>query len=1829
MKSRKIDASGTVQKPVLLGTIALLLLIIVGGAVYFWSTETGGETLKIELFSPVNEVSQTTNFTIVFSRELAGDSLLNMPTAISPCGFDPKIPGRFEWIARDKVRFYPDVQLLPSTEYRAEINSKFASEFGYALRGNRRFNFYTERFRVASATLNYNLTPESDQRADLAASIEFNYRVDPLEAMKHINLQYEDGGKIPFEIVTSAVSTYIGLVAHDALRGPEEKQIQLKISKGLLCDGGSLGLQDDHITPLGLPGRTELRVESVLPLHTDIADKAIRVQFNLPINTQTASSFVSIEPPIAFKITAGHTHLDLRASFDPQKTYQVKISRGIRAIDGSELRRDFSGAVTLLNANIEPQVDFVGGGFYLTRSGNLNVGISTINVDKVVLEIEEVFANNLPYLLSTNDLGEAGRHYDWVYNMEAMGRTVHEEQISIANRPNDEVITPLNMKSYLDAERHGIYRVSARVSDRRWNMASKWVVATDLGMLVKKSGDELMVWVNSLSTLDPVANAALTLMSRNNQNLGEARTNGDGLAVFKNYDSSGDGLEPYLVTAMAGKDMSFVEITRRLIATTDFDVAGAAFLAGGLEGFVYFERDIYRPGETAHIAAIVRGPNAAVPESFPLRIIVTGPDEKILTEQRKTPNEQGAFEISLPIPDYALTGRYNVSLLIGEEEEIGHGRFSVEEFIPDRMKVTLKADRIDYFPGEDATINVDAVTLFGPPAAGRRVSGKIEIEPFAFTVPEYRSFWFSDETKSFEKQASALADTSLDRDGHIGYRFTIPKDVHPASMLRGVISTTVLEPGGRGVTAYGGLMIHPYRYYVGLRQAQEGYGKPNAPTKFEFVSTDQAGRPAAGRNIEVTLSRIYWQSILKYDQRRGYHRYVSEQVESQVDKFAVVSIAGKSSFDVVPDDYGRYRVVARDVQSGATASLTFYSSGWGYSPWAMDNPERIEIDLDKESYQPGEIATVQVRAPFGGKLLLSVEREKVFSHQVVTMKDNTATIKVPVGNELKPNAYISAHIIRSTDKLERDTPVRAFGVAPITVSAESNRLAISLEVPAEMKPNSELMVSYKISGLNKGSAYVTIAAVDEGICQLTDLKTPDPHGFFLGKKRLSVETYDVYSVILPEIALRTSPAGDIEAARRRQLTPVALTRVRPVAFWSGLVRSGADGSGSVRFAVPQFNGQLRVMAVAFAKEKFGNAEKNIFVREPLVLTPTYPRFVAANDELTIPVSVYNGTGSDGVFSVKLEAGGPISVLSNSTQSVKVEAGRELPVYFQVRAGDATGVIKFTLTANGNGARSNATEEVPLRPAVPFITRGGMGSVTQSAPARFALPGEFVKGTTDYSLTVSAFPVVQFVGSLQYLLAYPHGCVEQTVSRLFPMLYFDELARVAEPELFKKSSVDYYIEEGISKLANMQLTSGAFSYWPQGNYQNNWASVYAAHFLVEARKSGYVIPDRVYDRSIGALQSYARAYPSSGRPVSEYENRDRYEYFRDSDQTRWETSVYANYVLALAGKADKSTLSYLRNNSLAKLELYSQYQLAGALALSGDVSGAHTLLPKTMAPTDSNYRWESGGSFSSPIRAQAIMLDILAEIDPSSPLVIKLVTSLVKAANDGGRWYTTQENAFALLALGKVFKQQGSSNYTGTVRVDGVTIGSLTPDTHNFKGKDWGDKKVEINLNGTGTAYFFWRVDGLPATQKVEEYDHDIQVRRRYLDEEGNAIRFDQFRQGDMVIAEISIKALTEAVQNVAIADLLPAGFEIENPRLQSRRGIGWIGDKMYQPRYMDIRDDRMVIYGDFQPNKEEKFYYGIRVVSAGTFVVPPVRAEAMYAPMISSVASSGMAEVKR
>ncbi len=640
--------------------------------------------------------------------------------------------------------------------------------------------------------------------------------------------------------------------------------------------------------------------------------------------------------------------------------------------------------------------------------------------------------------------------------------------------------------------------------------------------------------------------------------------------------------KPFLITASKGNDLAFFQLNQSHISTADFNVTGAPYPGEGYDAYIYPDRGVYRPGETANLVSVVRGKNNVTPPSFPVLLQVLGPDQRIMREFRTQINAEGAAEFNISFPVYAKTGGYTAKLLVAKVE-IGRATFNVEEFMPDRIKVKVKTDKPSYDLADEATISVEVVNLFGPPAAGRKVVATCDIEAEAFSPEKWRSFSFSNEGLMFQRQRIELGESKTDENGRATYTVTLPKALRPPSSLRGILTVTVSEPGGRAVNAYKRITVHPYSHYVGIRRAGEGYANPGEEVKLEYIALDKEGSPAPGRSLALTAYKIHWNTILRRD-NRGRYRYISEQQAVKLKTHQLTSSDKIETFIFTPTSYGEYRIEVRDVALTASASTTFHATGWGYAPWAMANPDHLEIDLDKASYQPGDVAKAQIKAPFPGKLLLTIEQDTVCEHRVVTMKENTAMIDIPIKAEYKPNTYISGSLIRSTKSLEKHAPARAFGVSPLKIDAESNRLAVELDTPETIRPNREVEISFRVAPLpplkvggNKEGYHVTVAAVDEGILQLTNFRMPDPHKHFFRQRRLGVDTYDLYSAILPEVEdtarRKSSTGGDgVEAGRKRRLSTVSVTRVKPVSLWSGIVQTDNAGRGVVRFNVPQFNG---------------------------------------------------------------------------------------------------------------------------------------------------------------------------------------------------------------------------------------------------------------------------------------------------------------------------------------------------------------------------------------------------------------------------------------------------------------------------------------------------------------------------------------------------------------------------------------------------------------------------------------------------------------------------------
>ena len=634
------------------------------------------------------------------------------------------------------------------------------------------------------------------------------------------------------------------------------------------------------------------------------------------------------------------------------------------------------------------------------------------------------------------------------------------------------------------------------------------------------------------------------------------------------------------------------------------------------------------------------------------------------------------------------------------------------------------------------------------------------------------------------------------------------------------------------------------------------------------------------------------------------------------------------------------------------------------------------------------------------------------------------------------------------------------------------------------------------------------------------------------------------------------------------------------------------------------------------------------MRDPVVLLPTFPRFLSGGDRIRVPVSVFNGTDNNGSFTVKLKADGPVKLLTENgaihhtamvqgdslEKQVEIAAGKEGQLFFDVIAHDAFGVATFHLSASGNGeAIQFAPIRLPIRSAAPPVTKTGQGIVRADEPADFIFPSNLRADTSQFMVSVSPLPTVRFANGLRYLIQYPHGCLEQTTSRVFPLLYLSDLARIIEPALAEKGEIEAYIEAGITKLEDVLQPDHHFGYWPGQSRINNWSSVYASHFLVEARKAGYKVSEIVYNRMLEGLRHQARQGGTLNMPN---EGSDRYTLTQ---------AAYACYVLAAADQPEKPVMHYLRNNRLNGLNDYSRFQLAGAFALSGDVKTALSILPDSIH-LEKTGRRDTGRNFDSSIRAQAIMLDMLIEVKENHPTIPKLVESLTHAASKGQRWATTQENAFAFLALGKFLKNQPHQKFTGTITRNGAKLPNFDSTGRQYVGSDWDGAYIKLTVKGEGTGYYYWEAFGVSSDSYIEAYGHELRINRRYLTPDGSRVK-NVFQQGELVLAEITVEALTSDLENVVIVDMLPAGLEIENSRLASRESLSRLYTQAFTPDYIDIRDDRLIFFGTFPHQQVRKFYYPLRAVTEGTFTVPPVSAEAMYDPTKSAVASSGTIQV--
>ena len=1023
----------------------------------------------------------------------------------------------------------------------------------------------------------------------------------------------------------------------------------------------------------------------------------------------------------------------------------------------------------------------------------------------------------------------------------------------------------------------------------------------------------------------------------------------------------------------------------------------------------------------------------------------------------------------------------------------------------------------------------------------------------------------------------------------------MPDDHRNMGILQANFYATVFDETGRPVSRNIVADIYTQQVFFGIADDGYWYYPLNQTVRFAVIGLDKNEKPVNGAQASVKVIKHEYRTVLT--KSGSYYRYDSQQDDKLIAEQTLTISGENTTYTFVPRSPGNYEIRIAAPGGGTYVSKSFYSYGsWGgnNSSFEVNNEGNIDIELDKSSYLAGESVKVLFKAPFSGRMLVTLENDKMLSYQYVNVDNRSASIDLTLSADHLPNVYVTATLIKPHEVSEIPLTV-ALGFQNIKVEEKNRKMNVAIVAKNSARSRTRQKVTVKASP----NSLVTLAAVDNGVLQISDFKTPDPYNHFYAMKALEVKGYNLYPLLFPELrTMISSTGGDGEADMNKRVNPMPAKRIKVFSYWSGIVKANGSGEAGFEFDVPQFSGQIRLMAVAYRDNSFGSAESNITVADPIVLSTALPRFLSPGDTVTVPIIITNTTSKSTTASAFLKATGPIQVIGDRQQTVSLNPNSANRAEFRVVASPTINVGKISVEVNAMGEKFGEETEIGVRPAAPLQVLTGSGMITNAATEKIAIPtSDFIAGSSDFHLVVSRSPALELGKQLRYLLQYPYGCTEQTISAAFPQLYYPDLAEQMQIKGNAASAANENVLEAIRKIKLRQLYNGAVTLWDGEGTEHWWSSIYATHFLIEAQKAGFEVERSLLD----GLLSYINNRLRRKETILYYYNQKQQKKIAPKEV------AYSLYVLALAGKSNVSAMNYYKANP-AILSLDSRYLLSVSYAVAGDRVKYKELLPASFSGEISVP--QTGGSLYSDIRDEAISLNALIDVDPANPQVpvmAKHVSDKLKQRT----WFNTQECSFSFLALGKLARAANKATITGDIKVNGKNVGKAGNNSTRLSAKQLGGTNIEITTTGSGRLYYYWQSEGISASGTYKEEDSYIRVRKKFYDRYGRVFSGNTFNQNDMVIVQITLeKSYSGDIDNIVISDLLPAGFEIENARTKEIPGMDWIKQASI-PTSLDVRDDRINLFLDLQNNRQT-YYYAVRAVSPGVYRMGPIGAEAMY-----------------
>ncbi len=1594
-------------------------------------------------------------------------------------------------------------------------------------------------------------------------------------------------------------------------------------------------------------------------------EQCIHIRFSDPLlKTQDLSGLIELDNASDTRFEMEGNLVKVWLSNRVSGELTLSVHEGIKSSNYARLK---SGENFLLEfTNAEPRVRLIGKGVIVPQSETLLFPFEAISLNAVDVRVIQIFKDNIGQFFQENRIDGSG-------NLKQVGRLVYQGKVDLTstqpvnyntwntfkidlaklftieqgaiynvelrfkkdyslyvckNDSAEEALPDINLsegeayktewdgpgwyssyyypEGYNWRERDNPCHVSYYNSDR---FVSRNIMASQLGIVAKEGKDHRLVFaVSNLLTTEPETGVDLQLYNFQNQLMETIKTDSRGFAEIDMKK------KPFLLVAQKGNQFGYLRLDDGTsLSVSNFNVAGEE-ISDGMKGFIYGERDVWRPGDTLFLNFILETASLDN-QNHPVIFSLLNPKNQQVERRVVTTNENGFYRLTTQTEKDAPTGNWLA------EVQVGNSKFSkrikIETIKPNRLKINLDLPSDKLLRKENTSLPIHAEWLHGSPAKSLKAKVEALFTKGRTEFDNFQSYTFADPATNYSQSEQTIFDGKLDEQGN----GTIPLKLEgldgAPGMLNVWFTSRVFESGGDFSTSITKARYSPYKSYVGVRMPESEDNWYTTDTEYlpEIVVVDEQGKPVNGDNLEARLYKINWRWWWESGSENLAH-YVSGRYYQPVTSWKIEKAQAHSKIKLKVkynnwQDNGRYFLWVKDNSSGHSTGTTFYMSEWG--GWRSDGMDQgatlLSVRTDKEKYNVDDDIEVIIPSSKSGKALVSLENgTEVLDMFWVETNDKQTRFTVKANNKMAPNFYVNVSLIQPYGSTENDAPLRLYGITPVLVDDQETMLKPQIKTQDEIEPESNYTV--EVSEANGKKMTYTLAIVDEGLLGLTNYKTPNPHHTFYRREALGVKTWDLYDYVAGAYGARLEKAfavggdGDMVDSEKKEAN-----RFKPVVTFAGPFTLKAGEKQKHTFEMPNYVGAVRMMVVAGNQGAYGSEEISVPVRKGLMLLATVPRMLAPLESFELPVDVFAMKDNVKNVSISVKTNEFFEIVGSSGNKVQFDQPGEQMSFFKIKVKDRSGVGKIVVEAKSGSEKASYEVEVQVRNPNLAVTvqQSKLVEGNGSWQTELPYPGEIQ--SNEAWVEVSGFPPLNLSKHLDYLIQYPHGCVEQVTSSVFPQLFLSNLTEITADQ---KLRIETNIRKALIKLQSYQLGSGGFSYWPGSSYTNEWATSYVGHFLILAENAGYSLPYGLKDKWLRYQRSKAGEWKGN-QYYSEYRR------LRNDNLTQ----AYRLYTLALAGKPDMGAMNRLREKEGISADV--SWRLASAYVLAGKKDAAKQLV--NGVSTEVKEYNEFGGTFGSSLRDKAMLLESLTLLDEevNASAMLQNISEELKNRD----WLSTQTAAWCLVAASrfseKYYGDEGETNFELTVNGEKHQIRTKIP-VVTLPVEDLKSGKVSVSFENKGKDAAFAKVvaKGIPTGVDSTSASNNLLLSVKYLDSSGKSLDPEHIQQGTDFKMVVTVKHPGKRVdyEEMVLSSLIPSGWEILNKRLgdapQDNSGF----------EYQDIRDDRIYTYFDLEMNKQKTFEFFLNAAYKGTFYQPPVTCEAMYDNTVSAKQGGKMVDVE-